>query len=62
MVNGLICRSMRGKMGVGEEHLLNFSTSHYKIGNWATVAIPVWNESYFTNLWGSVVGRASCLL
>ena len=48
--------------GVGEEHFLNFSTSLYKIGNWAIVTITTWDESFRTNLWGSVVDRASCLL
>jgi len=45
--------------GVGKERLLNFSTRLYKIGHWAiVVAITTWDESFCTNLWGPVVGRA----
>ena len=44
--------------GVGEECLLNFSPGLYKIGHWAIIAITAWDESFCTNLWGPVVGRA----
>ena len=45
--------------GVGEERLRNFSARLYKLGHWAiVVAITTWDESFCTNLWGPVVGRA----
>lgn len=37
--------------GGREECFSHFSTWLYKVGNWATVVITTWNESFHANLW-----------